>query len=243
MEAATLNCPMCGASVSTDSTRCEHCGARLATVACPSCFGLMFIGEKFCSHCGARAARLETPASASELCPRCQVNLNVVAVGAANVHECPRCEGIWVDAAALEQICEDRERQASVLGAVQSVSAPEPVSFEATVRYVPCPVCRKLMNRVNFANCSHVIVDVCQPHGTWFDRDELRRIVEFIRAGGLDAARARQAAELEERKRRLDSDQIASPNVSSFSGSDTPASGWSACLSATDDLLEFFARR
>ena len=35
------------------------------------------------------------------------------------------------------------------------------------------------MNRVQFANCSHVIVDVCKPHGTWFDRDELRRIVEL----------------------------------------------------------------
>ena len=53
------------------------------------------------------------------------------------------------------------------------------------------------MNRVNFAHCSHVIVNVCSEHGTWFDRDELRRIVEFIRAGGLTNARAEEIANLE----------------------------------------------
>jgi len=66
------------------------------------------------------------------------------------------------------------------------------------------------MNRVNFANCSHVVVDVCKQHGTWFDRDELRRIVEFIRAGGLESARAREMAELEERRRQLSAAQTSS---------------------------------
>ena len=42
------------------------------------------------------------------------------------------------------------------------------------------------MNRVNFARCSGVIVDVCRGHGTWFDRDELSGIVQFIRGGGLE---------------------------------------------------------
>ena len=46
------------------------------------------------------------------------------------------------------------------------------------------------MNRVNFARCSGVIVDICKQHGTWFDRDELSRIVEFIHGGGLNASRA-----------------------------------------------------
>jgi hypothetical protein len=46
-------------------------------------------------------------------------------------------------------------------------------------------------------------VDVCKGHGTWFDRDELRRIVEFIRSGGLELAREKELAELEERRREL----------------------------------------
>jgi Zn-finger nucleic acid-binding protein len=65
------------------------------------------------------------------------------------------------------------------------------------------------MNRVNFAHCSHVVVDVCAAHGTWFDRDELRRIVEFIRGGGLEEARAREMEQLDERRRQLSAAQLA----------------------------------
>jgi hypothetical protein len=48
------------------------------------------------------------------------------------------------------------------------------------------------MNRVNFAHASGVIVDVCTNHGTWFDADELRRVLDFISAGGLESARQRE---------------------------------------------------
>jgi Zn-finger nucleic acid-binding protein len=64
------------------------------------------------------------------------------------------------------------------------------------------------MNRINFARCSGVIVDICKGHGTWFDRDELSRIVEFIRGGGLEASRLKEKAELEEERRRLRQEQI-----------------------------------
>jgi Zn-finger nucleic acid-binding protein len=186
MAAETLNCPMCGAPASTETTRCEHCGARLATVACPSCFGMTFVGARFCSHCGARADRAEVPSARVEQCPRCQCTMQAQMIGQTEVQECPRCEGLWVDTASLEQICSDREKQAALAG-VGNPAPPAGAVTEDKVRYLPCPVCRKLMNRVNFAHHSNVVVDVCKSHGTWFDRDELRRIVEFIRAGGLQA--------------------------------------------------------
>jgi Zn-finger nucleic acid-binding protein len=128
--------------------------------------------------------------------------MNAVQLGTSDLRECPRCEGLWADVSTLEQICADRETQAAVLGAASLVGDSETVPLEK-VRYLPCPICNELMHRVNFARCSHVVVDVCKGHGTWFDRDELRRIVEFIRAGGLDAARARELAELETRRREL----------------------------------------
>src|SRR5581483_10169670 len=77
------------------------------------------------------------------------------------------------------------------------------------VRYVPCPVCQALMNRVNFAGCSHVIVDVCGKHGTWFDKDELRKVIEFIRGGGLDKSRAQEIAELQRQRTLSQNDRIA----------------------------------
>src|SRR5215470_7660868 len=201
MPAETLNCPMCGAPASSESTSCDHCGARLATVACPSCFGMMFVGSKFCSHCGAKADRKDVASGVGGSCPRCHTPMETIVIGKTNLRECPRCEGIWADVEALDQICADRENQAAVLGTAQHLPEPES-ELEEKVRYLPCPVCDKLMNRVNFAKCSHVVVDVCKGHGTWFDKDELRRIVEFIRAGGLDAARDREKAELEEQERQ-----------------------------------------
>jgi Zn-finger nucleic acid-binding protein len=134
--------------------------------------------------------------------------METVTLGATTFRECSKCEGLWVDTASLEQICAERERQAAVLG--MGASQPEPPSGEIEqVRYLRCPVCQELMNRVNFARYSNVIVDVCKSHGTWFDRDELRRVVEFIRSGGIDAARERELAEIKERQRQLRAAQTA----------------------------------
>jgi Zn-finger nucleic acid-binding protein len=64
------------------------------------------------------------------------------------------------------------------------------------------------MNRVNFARCSGVVVDVCKGHGTWFDRNELQRIIDFIRGGGLNLSRSREKRELEEERQRLRQEQL-----------------------------------
>jgi Zn-finger nucleic acid-binding protein len=63
------------------------------------------------------------------------------------------------------------------------------------VKYVPCPLCHRTMNRVNFGKVSGVIVDVCREHGTWFDGGELTRVVSFAAAGGLAKTRAREEQE------------------------------------------------
>jgi Zn-finger nucleic acid-binding protein len=133
--------------------------------------------------------------------------MQTVKIGTTELLECGSCEGIWVDVDTLQQICSDREKQAfaaSVPGAMN-----QPLELERNIRYVPCPVCHELMNRVQFAQCSHVIVDVCQPHGTWFDKQELERAVQFIRAGGMDKARAQQIEQLKDEQRRLSVAKLA----------------------------------
>jgi len=234
---------MCGAPASTEAARCEHCGARLATVACPSCFGMMFIGSKFCSHCGARADRTEVDGSTRQRCPRCRVDMSTVVIGGCNLRECPRCEGIWVDADSLQQICADREKQAAVLGMANPLPEPAEGDIEKNIRYIPCPVCSKLMNRVNFAHCSHVVVDVCTPHGTWFDKDELRRIVEFIRAGGLETARAREIADLETQRRQLKTAQIGSAWANDNASDNSNYADWHLGISAASEFLNFLFRK
>jgi Zn-finger nucleic acid-binding protein len=204
MDAATLNCPMCGAPSRDAATQCAHCGSRLAKTACPSCFGLIFAGSKHCQHCGAKIARENQPTGKPRVCPRCKVDLESLTIGPTNLHECPRCDGLWIDVETFDAICADRERQAAVLGGTPAPAANPPDFTLSEVRYVGCCVCGKLMNRVNFSGRSGVIVDVCKAHGTWFDREELRRIVEFIHAGGLEKSRARDREQWAEERRRLE---------------------------------------
>jgi Zn-finger nucleic acid-binding protein len=235
-EAGTLDCPMCGAPASPDATRCEHCGARLATVACPSCFGLIFQGAKFCSHCGAKVERVEVATATPRRCPRCREPMGAITVGNTNLLECGKCEGVWADTASLEQICSDREKQSAVLGIPTPVQAPDEHAIEE-VRYLPCPVCNTLMNRVNFAHCSHIIVDVCVKDGTWFDTDELRKVVEFIRAGGLEKARAREIEDLEQRRSQLRAEQMGRVGIQDLPINPVRYDGYDLAISAVSSVI------
>jgi Zn-finger nucleic acid-binding protein len=147
--------------------------------------------------------RVEKSAGEVCTCPRCRVNTKEITLGQSTLRECSVCEGLWVDTVALHQICTDRERQATILGNAADIVLATQLAAER-VRYIPCPVCKTLMHRVNFAKCSNVIVDVCKPHGTWFDKDELHCIVEFISAGGMDVVRAKEMEELERKRRELE---------------------------------------
>jgi len=95
------------------------------------------------------------------------------------------------------------------------------------------------MNRINFARCSGVVVDVCKGHGTWFDRDELHEIVEFIRSGGLDVSRQKEKREIEYQREQLRTEQMLSgprSDLLGFYGSDEDRIGG---LSAARGLLKF----
>lgn len=208
MQAETLHCPNCGAASSSDASQCQFCGSRLATIACPSCFGMMFIGSRHCPRCGAAGAVPESTDAEPRPCPRCRTEMNAVVIGAATLRQCLKCDGLWVDVRSFEKICADREQQSAVLGAASSMPL-DAAGKPNKVRYVPCPECAQLMNRINFARCSGVVVDVCKRHGTWFDRDELSSIVEFIRGGGMNSARAKERIEIAEERERLRQERLA----------------------------------
>jgi Zn-finger nucleic acid-binding protein len=162
-----------------------------------------------------------------------------IRIGGEAMRECEHCSGLWVEVAAFERICTSREQQSAVLGAASTVPghavdlSTEPIQ----VRYVPCPQCGQLMNRINFAHCSGVIVDVCRGHGTWFDRDELREIVEFIRAGGLELSRQKEKRVIEFERQELERDRLVATRVTiGGSSSDDERIGG---ISAAGSLLRF----
>lgn len=199
----------------------------------------MFIGSKHCPRCGAAAIAPESAEVEARPCPRCRMEMKPLVIGETPVGECSQCEGLWVDVRSFEKICADREEQSAVLGAAtpESAAAGDKIS---KVKYVPCPECAQLMNRMNFARCSGVIVDICKKHGTWFDRDELSRIIEFIRGGGLNAARAKEKLAIVEEREQLRQERLALDmrQGSSRGGDDGRVSG----IASAGGLLSFFLK-
>ena len=167
-------------------------------MSCPSCFALVFEGAAFCSACGAARARVETAGEAAR-CPGCDGPLERVDVGRTILLECAACDGTWIDARQFEALCADSEAQAAVVHRYGG----RPRSATSAVKYRKCVRCQKLMNRVNFARLSGAVVDVCKGHGTFLDAGELHQIVEFLRGGGMERARADQLEELREERQKL----------------------------------------
>jgi Zn-finger nucleic acid-binding protein len=204
---------------------------------------MMFLGEKFCPHCGSAAAQWQTEGCELK-CPGCQNAMLRGTLRDLLLHECSKCYGIWLDTVTFERICRDTESQAAVLGSAQPQSVTNAMD---PVRYLRCPQCQELMNRVNFAHHSGVVVDVCHQHGTWFDRNELHRIVQFIRDGGLDQVRQREKVELEQQRRRLQDARTGSgepilsgiPAPTSIDGSDLL---WLA-VGAAGSLIKLWTKR
>lgn len=207
MKATVLLCPNCGGVADGDALRCLYCAAQLRTAACGACFALAFVGTKHCPDCGCKLTEGLTqidPGGPRPDCPRCKVPLDAVLLSGTRLDECTRCGGLWVEQTVFEAICAQRERGATIrafdVGSV--LREPEGSTPVQMAAYVPCPLCKKLMNRTNFARISGVIIDSCKGHGTWFDRNELQSIIAFVEAGGLDHARAREKAKLEDARRR-----------------------------------------
>lgn len=219
--AGQLNCPGCGAGALATSHRCEYCSADLLVRACPRCFARLFHGTKHCAHCGVLVgvpARANPDGSAAaRTCPACTDRPALVArlVGEVLLDECAACHGLWLDAAAVDRIVRQRTEQATAplreMGPVpgdlqhRALAGPPP----ARRMYLSCPDCSTVMNRVNFARRSGIILDVCRSHGTWFDADELPRVVEFVLRGGVEEASKKDLEQVREEARRATADAKA----------------------------------
>lgn len=232
-EAAVLQCPACGAPCAPEDTVCHYCEAPLATVACPKCFGLAFKGAKNCPHCGAQLAA-EEGVKTGQACPGCKAAMETRLLGGYTMEVCGSCASVWLDRATFEAFCKDQEKQAVVINAFPKVEAV-PVSALGQ-GYRHCPDCKQLMNRVNFAQISGVLLDTCNTHGTFFDPDELRRLVAFIQGGGIDRARSRHIYALKAEQQRLEAQ--AGVDASMEAGMD-PDAGWGTGLSRSSSLASF----
>lgn len=239
----SLQCPNCGAGADADTVRCAYCRSVLTTTACPACFTAVFTGVKYCPNCGAAIERGKQKSGKKLLCPRCELLLTAVVVGDTNLHECQHCGGIWLDTPAFNKICADREQQEQVLLYKEPIEPAKPQSEIRKKRfYIPCPECGELMNQKNYARISGVVIDICKRHGIWFERHELRQIVNFIRTGGLSKAREAELANLQAEQSRLKAMQEGQSQVQRSLMSDPYGHDFSDGRSLID-VLYSIARR
>ncbi len=153
----------------------------------------MFVGAQFCPHCGTKIEAPEAAAGASLKCPGCSGAMHAITLGATPLHQCAQCGSAWLAPGDFASLCSDRESRGTVLTSLGANTAAAQRPSTDKVRYVHCAVCDKVMNRVNFGKMSGIIVDVCKNHGVWFERDELRGVLQFVANGGLDRMRASEA--------------------------------------------------
>jgi Zn-finger nucleic acid-binding protein len=188
--------------------RCQWCTAPLPP------------GGAVCQYCGRRndvdlqgvheftVTRPESP----RICPACGIPMQTIDLhlgGTFYIERCERCLSLFFDPNEIETLL---EKSAAAVFEIDRVRLDEITrersGSRSAVRYYPCPVCRTAMNRLNFGARSGVIVDQCPTHGMWLESGELRRLLEWKKAGGQILDQRRRAERLEEElkleKRRAD---------------------------------------
>lgn len=165
------NCTSCSAPLSGPSTICEYCGRRNDT-----------------NLHGIHKYTVTRPES-ERICPRCDIPLQTINLKKGEkfyIERCDQCMGLFFDNNELEALLElsvshifriDRKR-------LDTINSELYHRDTSQTNYIKCPVCREFMARRNFGAKSGVIIDRCSTDGVWLDGGELKRLLEWKKAGG-----------------------------------------------------------
>lgn len=162
---------------------------------CKSCSAPLSANTNLCHYCGVRndvdlqSQQDYTVVGQSErICPVCDIPLQTIDLklnGHLYIEHCSHCFGLFFDPGEIETVLENS------VGNVFSINwqlldniNQERYPADHKVKYVKCPVCQVLMNRVNFGYRSGVVVDQCSKHGIWLDSGEITHLLEWKKAGG-----------------------------------------------------------
>jgi Zn-finger nucleic acid-binding protein len=181
--------------------RCQWCTAPLSPGGAP------------CRYCGRRndvdlrgvheftVAAPDSPRT----CPACGIpmqTLDLALGGAFLIERCERCLSLFFDPNEVETLL---EKSTAAVFQIDHARLDEATrgrgGASSAVRYYPCPACGTAMNRVNFGARSGVIVDQCPRHGMWLEGGELRRLLEWRKAGGQVLDRRRKSERLAEEQK------------------------------------------
>jgi Zn-finger nucleic acid-binding protein len=122
------------------------------------------------------------------ICAHCDKPLQTVKLDLDNpfyIERCKTCFGLFFDPGEIETLLESSVSHVFDINLklIKSINKDR-YKRNQQIKYVKCPVCRILMNRVNFGRRSGVIVDQCKKHGIWVDSGEITHLMEWKKAGG-----------------------------------------------------------
>ena len=138
--------------------------------------------------------------SSTRTCPDCAIPLQTLRVdtgaGIFSVERCERCFGLFFPVGAVQGFLDASVSPAFTINLHEIMNINEDRStFSRPVRYIKCPDCSVMMNRVNYAAMSGVVVDQCKDHGVWLDNGELVHLMEWKKAGGALLAEKEKLAQ------------------------------------------------
>lgn len=169
-------CRNCAAPLQAFQGRCEYCGSsndidRELLIRDPGAPGRpdAAVSKYPCPACGGAMKNLDLGNPGGE---------------PVSADQCGQCFGLFFPFYKLEAVLNDLSKYGFLTDAKRLEDLSRNAVAETGVAYRKCPVCAKLMNRINFGQRSGVVTDQCHGHGVWLDSGELRRLVEWRNSGG-----------------------------------------------------------
>jgi len=163
---------------------------------CTSCSAPLPANTQYCSYCGVRNDidllgkhdYQVIDATSERVCPECAQSLQTIsldAAGSLHIERCANCYGLFFDPDEIETLLDSAVAPVvtvnlELLSNINKDRYPK----NATVKYLKCPACQVLMNRVIYGYRSGVIIDQCRSHGIWLDGGQISHLLEWKKAGG-----------------------------------------------------------
>lgn len=154
-------CSQCGAGLTGNATECSYCGT----------------GFDRGDGAGGRFSRQPD-------CPRCHQALIPKSLSNVRVSACRKCDGLWISHDAMDGVLSLKKKHSKRLASMNKADKSaskfrrrgNPGSVRGDVTPAKCPACHHAMRLQPADRGSGIYLDICDDHGTWFDRAELRAI-------------------------------------------------------------------
>ncbi len=164
--------------------------------SCKNCSAPLPANINCCHYCGVRNdvdlhGKHEysiTAQHSDRICPQCDTELQTIRLDLKEpfyIERCKSCYGLFFDPGEIETLLESSVSNVFDIN-VEHIDNINNDRYQKSkkIKYVECPVCRILMNRVNYKHRSGVVIDQCSKHGIWLDNGEITHLMEWKKAGG-----------------------------------------------------------